>query len=74
MIIVKTKNGDTFVNELRVPIVQHIKDQGIVNVISKKSGPSLTLTEVESIAYLPTTWKSPKRKGRDEEDNEDDDD
>ena len=72
MIIVKTANGDTFINELRVPIVRHIKDQRVVNVIGKKTGLNLTISDVDNVYYMPTKRWLSKREGRDRYEEEDD--
>ena len=61
MIIVKTSNGDMFVNEKETQIVQHDKANKMVVIRSQKDGLNCNIKDVESIIYTneahPTMWK-----------------
>ena len=60
MIIVKTKNGDRFINEKAVIEVAHDKKKAEVNAYGDK-GVFFHIEEVESVFYTndaqPTSWK-----------------
>ena len=60
MIIVKTKNGDRFINEKAVTMVDHDRVNGLVNVDGNK-GEYYFIEDVEGIIYTsdaqPTEWK-----------------
>lgn len=60
MIIVKTKNGDRFINDKAVPIVEHDREKAVVNVYGDK-GYLFEIKDVEGIIYTndaqPTSWK-----------------
>ena len=60
MIIVKTKNGDVFVNEKETQIVQHDRENERVIIRSHKEGPNCVIQNVEGIIYTneaqPTQW------------------
>ena len=60
MIIVKTKNGDCFINEKEVIEVAHDKKKAEVNAYGNK-GVFFHIEEVESVFYTndaqPTSWK-----------------
>ena len=60
MIIVKTKNGDVFVNEKATHVVQHDRENKCVVIRSHKEGPNCVVKDVESIIYnneaQPTQW------------------
>lgn len=61
MIIVKTKNGDVFVNEKATHVVQHDRENKWVVIRSHKEGPNCFVRDVEGIIYTneaqPTEWK-----------------
>ena len=61
MIIVKTKNGDVFVNEKTTQIVQHDKQNKMVVIRSQKEGLNCNIHDVEGIIYAndaqPTSWQ-----------------
>ena len=60
MIIIKTNNGDVFVNEKETQIVQHSKADKCVVIRSHKEGPNCVFQNVEGIIYTneaqPTQW------------------
>jgi hypothetical protein len=60
MIIVKTKNGDRFINDKAVTMVAHDRDKAVVNA-SGANGVYFHIEDVESIIYTndaqPTSWK-----------------
>lgn len=60
MIIVKTKNGDRFINDKAVTMVDHDKEKAEVNVYGDK-GYLFDIIDVEGIIYTndaqPTSWK-----------------
>ena len=60
MIIVKTKNGDRFINDKAVTIVAHNKEKADVNAHGE-NGAYYHIEDVESIIYTndaqPTSWK-----------------
>jgi hypothetical protein len=60
MIIVKTKNGDRFINEKAVTMVDHDRENAKVNGYGEK-GHLFEINDVESIIYTndaqPTEWK-----------------
>jgi len=63
MIIVKTKNGDSFINDKAVTMVDHDREYAAVTVYrdGDKDGASYVIEDVESIIYTndaqPTEWK-----------------
>ena len=60
MIIVKTKNGDLFVNDKAVTMVEHIRSRSLVNVRGDED-VYYHVEDVEGVIYTndaqPTTWK-----------------
>ena len=60
MIIIKTKNGDRFINDKAVTMVEHDKEKAEVNVYGDK-GYLFEIKDVEGIIYTndaqPTSWK-----------------
>ena len=60
MIIVKTKNGDRFINDKAVTMVEHDKENAVVNAYGDK-GVFSHIEDVEGIIYTndaqPTSWK-----------------
>ena len=60
MIIVKTKNGDRFINDKAVTMVEHDKKNAEVNAYGDK-GYLFEIKDVEFIIYTndaqPTSWK-----------------
>jgi hypothetical protein len=60
MIIVKTKNGDRFINDKAVTMVEHDREKAVVNVYGDK-GVFFHIEDVEGIIYTndaqPTSWK-----------------
>ena len=60
MIIIKTKNGDHFINEKAVIEVQHDRENAVVNVYGDK-GVFFHIEDVEGVIYTndaqPTSWK-----------------
>ena len=60
MIIVKTKNGDRFINDKAVTMVAHDKDKAVVNAHGE-NGAYYHIEDVEGIIYTndaqPTSWK-----------------
>ena len=60
MIIVKTKNGDRFINDKAVTMVDHDKEKAEVNVYGDK-GYLFDIIDVEGVIYTndaqPTSWK-----------------
>ena len=60
MIIVKTKNGDRFINDKAVTMVEHDREKAVVNVYGDK-GVFSHIEDVEGIIYTndsqPTSWK-----------------
>ena len=61
MIIIKTKNGDMFVNEKETQIVHHDKPHSMVVIRSQKDGLNCNINDVESVRYFSDTqsveWK-----------------
>jgi vacuolar-type H+-ATPase subunit D/Vma8 len=61
MIIVKTKNGDSFINDKAVTIVTHNKEKATVKFICDKTGNTGNIYDVESIIYnnesQPISWQ-----------------
>jgi hypothetical protein len=59
MIIVKTKNGDRFINDKAVAMVEHVRDKAVVNAYGDK-GVWFHVEDVEGIIYnndaQPITW------------------
>ena len=60
MIIIKTKNGDRFVNDKAVTMVEHDREKGVVNAYGDK-GVFFHIEDVELVLYTndaqPTSWK-----------------
>ena len=60
MIIVKTKNGDRFINDKAVTMVEHDKEKAEVNAYGD-NGMFFHIEDVEGIIYTndaqPTEWK-----------------
>ena len=60
MIIVKTKNGDRFINDKAVTMVEHDKEKAVVNAYGDK-GVFFHIEDVEGVIYTndsqPTSWK-----------------
>ena len=60
MIIVKTKNGDHFINDKAVIMVEHLRDKAVVNAYGDK-GLYYIVEDVEGVIYTndaqPTTWQ-----------------
>ena len=60
MIIVKTKNGDRFINDKAVTMVEHDREKAVVNAHGDK-GAYYHIEDVEGIIYTndaqPTSWK-----------------
>ena len=60
MIIVKTKNGDRFVNDKAVTMVEHDREKAVVNAHGDK-GMYYHIEDVEGVIYTndaqPTMWK-----------------
>ena len=60
MIIVKTKNGDRFINDKAVTMVEHEREKAVVNAYGDK-GVFFHIEDVEGIIYTndaqPTSWK-----------------
>jgi len=60
MIIVKTKNGDRFINDKAVTMVEHDREKAVVNAYGDK-GVLFHIEDVEGIIYTndaqPTSWK-----------------
>ena len=63
MIIVKTKNGDRFINDKAVTMVEHVRDEAVVNVhgVHGDREMFIHIEDVEGIIYTndaqPTSWK-----------------
>ena len=60
MIIVKTKNGDRFINDKAVTMVEHIRDKAVVDAYGDK-GVWFHVEDVEAVIYTndaqPMHWK-----------------
>lgn len=60
MIIVKTKNGDRFINDKAVTLVEHDREKAVVNAHGDK-GLYYHIEDVEGVIYTndaqPTEWK-----------------
>ena len=60
MIIIKKKNGDRFINDKAVTMVEHDRENAVVNVYGNK-GVVFHIEDVEGIIYTndahPTSWK-----------------
>ena len=60
MIIVKTKNGDRFINDKAVRMVEHDREKAVVNAFGDEGWYS-HIEDVESVLYTsdaqPTSWK-----------------
>lgn len=63
MIIVKTKNGDRFINDKAVAMVEHVRDKAVVNVHSVHGDREMFshIEDVEGVIYTndaqPTSWQ-----------------
>ena len=61
MIIVKTKNGDSFNNDNAVTIVEHNKEKATVRFICDKTGDTGNIYNVECVIYnnesQPISWQ-----------------
>lgn len=62
MIIVKTKNGDIFINDKMMAAVEHVKDKAVVNCYGKEcNGLCRIIENVEAVMYAndaqPASWK-----------------
>lgn len=61
MIIVKTKNGDSFINDKAVTIVEHNKEKATVRFICDKTGNTGNIYNVECVIYnnesQPISWQ-----------------
>jgi hypothetical protein len=59
MIIVKTKNGDRFINDKAVTMVEHKREKAVVNAYGD-NGMFFHIEDVEGISYAndaqPTSW------------------
>lgn len=59
MIIVKTKNGDRFVNDKAVTMVEHDREKAVVNAYGD-NGVFFHIEDVEGVIYTndvqPTSW------------------
>ena len=62
MIIIKTSNGDAFVNEKTTQIVEHDRKNKMVVIRSPKEGLNCNIHDVECIIYTndaqPTSWRN----------------
>ena len=60
MIIVKTKNGDRFINDKAVTMVAHDREKAVVNAHGE-NGAYYHIEDVEGVIYTndaqPTSWK-----------------
>ena len=60
MIIVKTKNGDRYINDKAVIMVEHVRDKAVVNAYGDK-GLYYIVEDVEGVIYTndaqPTSWQ-----------------
>ncbi len=60
MIIVKTKNGDRFINDKAVTMVEHDREKAVVDAYGD-NGVFFHIEDVEGIVYTndaqPTSWK-----------------
>lgn len=60
MIIVKTKNGDRFINDKAVTMVEHDREKAVANAYGDK-GVFFRIEDVEGVVYTndaqPTSWK-----------------
>jgi hypothetical protein len=60
MIIVKTKNGDRFINDKAVTMVEHDREKTVANAYGDK-GVFFRIEDVEGVVYTndaqPTSWK-----------------
>jgi len=61
MIIIKTSNGDVFVNEKTTHIVQHDRQNKMAVIRSPKDGLNCNIRDVEGVIYTsdaqPTSWQ-----------------
>ena len=60
MIIIKTKNGDRFINDKAVTMVEHDREKAVVDAYGD-NGVFFHIEDVESVIYTndaqPTSWK-----------------
>ena len=60
MIIVKTKNGDRFINDKAVTMVEHDREKAVVDAFGA-NGVFFHIEDVEAVIYTndaqPTSWK-----------------
>lgn len=60
MIIIKTKNGDRFINDKAVTMVEHDKEKAVVNAYGD-NGVFFHIEDVEAVLYTndtqPTSWQ-----------------
>lgn len=61
MIIVKTKNGDCFINDKAVTIVEHNKENATVSYFCDETGYTGHINDVEGVIYnnesQPISWQ-----------------
>ena len=61
MIIVKTSNGDVFVNDKKTLFVQHNREHKTVTIRCPQEGLSCIISNVEEVIYTndaqPTSWQ-----------------
>ncbi len=61
MIIVKTKNGDCFINDKTVTIVEHNKENATVSYFCDETGYTGHINDVEGVIYnnesQPISWQ-----------------
>lgn len=61
MIIVKTKNGNSFINDKAVTLVRHNKEKATVSYFCAESGIDGDINDVECVIYnneaQPISWK-----------------
>lgn len=60
MIIIKTKNGDRFINDKAVTLVEHMRDKAVVDAYGVE-GAVFHVDDVEGVFYSndaqPTSWQ-----------------
>ena len=66
MIIVKAKNGDTFVNERKTQFVKHDKEQQEVTIYMENLAP-IIISDVVTVYYMPGNRRKKASKNSDEE-------
>ena len=61
MIIVKTKNGDSFINDKAVTLVTHNKEKATVSYFCDETGNTGNINDVECVIYnnesQPISWQ-----------------